>query len=261
MKPHNVSWHEYLTEFSNDDPFENSHEYNTIRESIESEMNNIRIVHERCMPYLSESSKAVSNRKYPKQIIKEKTRVFFGSENFPPYSFRFQCLITGDQSKLIKIDDYPSYGILKSDAQNGGDFPYRKDIKNKLTVVKEYLDEQVASIRSRMNELYEMLGDVSMTIKLNMRDMWFIRYNEYLYSDEWKRIRNKVVESDGHCLNCQSKNNLQAHHIDYDNVGMEEQSDLLTLCRDCHKQIHSMTYNERLEMEQRCIEQRRFDFY
>jgi 5-methylcytosine-specific restriction endonuclease McrA len=64
-------------------------------------------------------------------------------------------------------------------------------------------------------------------------------YSEYLFSPEWHRIREKVLERDGHkCTKCGSTQKLHAHHETYDRVGKENIDDLLTLCRQCHLAVH-----------------------
>ncbi len=65
------------------------------------------------------------------------------------------------------------------------------------------------------------------------------RYNQYLNSDLWKAIRSEALENaDYTCQCCGSVSDLQVHHLTYENCpGMEKQSDLIVLCRDCHEWI------------------------
>jgi 5-methylcytosine-specific restriction endonuclease McrA len=49
---------------------------------------------------------------------------------------------------------------------------------------------------------------------------WWRRYNRYLASAEWQRIRARAVRRDGHrCTRCRRKgsrgNPLQANHLSY----------------------------------------------
>lgn len=67
-------------------------------------------------------------------------------------------------------------------------------------------------------------------------------YTKYLNSPEWKRIRNSVLERDNfRCAVCGTSTGLNVHHITYKNIFNEQEnlSDLVTLCRKCHKTIHS----------------------
>lgn len=71
-------------------------------------------------------------------------------------------------------------------------------------------------------------------------------YIIYLQSADWKRIAEKRKEIDGHvCVMCGSKgtqnNPLQVHHFSYKHVGNENPyTDLVTLCRNCHKDVHRL---------------------
>ena len=65
------------------------------------------------------------------------------------------------------------------------------------------------------------------------------KYLEYLNSQTWAQIRNKALERDKYeCSICHSPHNLEVHHLKYPDVlGTEPLSDLMTLCRDCHKKL------------------------
>lgn len=258
LKKENESWHEYLSGINID-----SLEAITVSQDIldlrETERKKMRDVFDTCGPYLSESYKSVIERKYPKTIIKEKTRTFPGSNEFPPYSFRFQCQITGDVSKLIKMTSYPKYGILPSDTQNGGEFPNRQDIKNKLEPVIKYRDEQIYAIQNKLEEINKLIDDEYTRFNLSLRDAWFYHYNEYLHSAEWRIKRQDILERDEFaCSICESKENLQVHHVTYDNVGKEQHHELLTLCKSCHTKIHEVSWDERQIMEQKGFDRRHF---
>ena len=65
-------------------------------------------------------------------------------------------------------------------------------------------------------------------------------YSKYLESDNWKKIREQVLERDNHkCTVCGDTNNLVIHHTSYDNIGNEKIEDLITVCEKCHNEIHS----------------------
>ena len=65
------------------------------------------------------------------------------------------------------------------------------------------------------------------------------KYLAYLNSQKWAELRNKALERDEyHCSICGNPNNLEVHHLKYpDTLGTEPLSDLMTLCRDCHKRL------------------------
>jgi 5-methylcytosine-specific restriction endonuclease McrA len=67
------------------------------------------------------------------------------------------------------------------------------------------------------------------------------QYRRYLDSDEWKERRDKILWRDNYeCQKCGSTVRLQVHHLEYaDKFGDEPDDALLTLCRNCHRQIHT----------------------
>lgn len=65
------------------------------------------------------------------------------------------------------------------------------------------------------------------------------KYHEYLKSDRWAALRLEILERDGYkCCECGSSRNLHVHHTTYKRIFDEQSSDLITLCRDCHKKQH-----------------------
>lgn len=66
-------------------------------------------------------------------------------------------------------------------------------------------------------------------------------YKEYLQSEDWRLIRVKRLRADNFtCQKCGSKQNLQVHHLTYERVGCECIKDLITLCKDCHSEVHGI---------------------
>ena len=65
-------------------------------------------------------------------------------------------------------------------------------------------------------------------------------YEWYIGSKQWQEKRFQRMQIDNHkCVLCGSRYNLQVHHVDYGNLGIEDLAeDLVTLCRNCHKRIH-----------------------
>lgn len=65
------------------------------------------------------------------------------------------------------------------------------------------------------------------------------KYLEYLASDEWKKRRQRAIKRDGgKCRCCGSTTRLTVHHLHYDNLYCERTRDLVTLCWECHQDIH-----------------------
>lgn len=65
-------------------------------------------------------------------------------------------------------------------------------------------------------------------------------YNKYLHSASWRKFRQTIIDLRGReCQLCQSKHNIQVHHMTYKRVGNEDIRDVLVVCEDCHVFIHS----------------------
>lgn len=64
------------------------------------------------------------------------------------------------------------------------------------------------------------------------------QYLAYLESSTWKIKRLEALRLASYrCQNCggAAGPNLQVHHLNYERLGYEEQSDLVVLCKWCHK--------------------------
>jgi len=78
-----------------------------------------------------------------------------------------------------------------------------------------------------------------------------IKYNDYLKSKNWLLKKWELINVyrklkwNIDCLFCHTTDNLQVHHLSYDNVGNEIRKwginkgiDICFACRDCHKKYH-----------------------
>ena len=63
-------------------------------------------------------------------------------------------------------------------------------------------------------------------------------WNQYLKSDHWKTLRTAKLFQTPACEKCGNNSRLDIHHINYKNLYDVELSDLMTLCRKCHVEIH-----------------------
>ena len=64
-------------------------------------------------------------------------------------------------------------------------------------------------------------------------------YAAYLQSEKWQEKRRKIFKRDRYrCCICGAAKNLRCHHITYENIGHEKDSDLATLCDTCHENLH-----------------------
>ena len=62
-----------------------------------------------------------------------------------------------------------------------------------------------------------------------------------LDSNAYQELRQQVLRRNGwHCQQCGSMSNLQVHHIQpRAELGDDTENNLITLCSDCHDQVHS----------------------
>jgi 5-methylcytosine-specific restriction endonuclease McrA len=61
-----------------------------------------------------------------------------------------------------------------------------------------------------------------------------------LSADSYRKLRAEVLQRDGwRCQTCGSRDRLQVHHIrSRGRLGDDTDENLITLCADCHSDIH-----------------------
>lgn len=72
------------------------------------------------------------------------------------------------------------------------------------------------------------------------KERWQSEYRAYLDSAEWRELRYRVLERDGHkCQSCLSAPATQVHHMTYRyyNAGHDSALFLRSVCRSCHERI------------------------
>jgi predicted HNH restriction endonuclease len=72
---------------------------------------------------------------------------------------------------------------------------------------------------------------------------------EYLASERWKETRQRAIIAHGNvCLDCGERGSryysLDVHHLTYERLGNEPVTDLVVLCRTCHRVRHGKTGDE-----------------
>lgn len=66
---------------------------------------------------------------------------------------------------------------------------------------------------------------------------WY--YNEYLWSDHWKALRQLALERDKWtCQACLRAPAEVVHHLTYEHVGKELLFEVVSVCRPCHTRCH-----------------------
>ena len=64
-------------------------------------------------------------------------------------------------------------------------------------------------------------------------------YQRYMESARWARKRARAIARDGGvCTECGRRGVLHVHHLSYEFFGREPMEDLVTLCEQCHRDIH-----------------------
>lgn len=246
------NWQQYLADSGfTESKIQDELEYLHIIQQQENEIKDIYT------PYLDPFNKPVEDRKGPKVIVKKKVPSFKGSEKLPPFSFNFVCLVTGDKSRILKEVDYPYYGILPEYKNTGGPFKTFEDIQPRIyDSLKEFREEYY----NKLSEIHFNKANVSGLINhkyLECRSEWFRRYDEYLNSESWLDKRHHIMGLDEYkCLLTGAKDNLQVHHIIYDSVGNEDSNHCITLSREAHQKIHSVSFQERRDIEYKCLNKR-----
>ena len=65
-------------------------------------------------------------------------------------------------------------------------------------------------------------------------------YQEYLQTDHWQETRKRALKRAGFkCQLCSSNGKLHVHHRTYENLGNENNADLIVLCETCHGKFHN----------------------
>lgn len=69
---------------------------------------------------------------------------------------------------------------------------------------------------------------------------WYQRYNKFLKSKAWKRIKRESARLHGYaCILCSSKNHIHFHHLKYPKRFRKvSPSDVVPLCESCHRTFH-----------------------
>lgn len=146
----------------------------------------------------------------------------------PEHKLVYRYKYTSDNRMFIvkqcsNCDYQPNHKYKKSDIEN-------LDFKINTGQIKESLpdtnwEEYEVYRRFELNE-----------IQVKRKE----KYNEYLKSDEWYRIRQIVLERDKFiCQGCLKNRATDVHHKNYDNLFNEVLFDLVSVCRTCHLKIHS----------------------
>lgn len=72
-----------------------------------------------------------------------------------------------------------------------------------------------------------------------LRELRAMEYADYLQTPEWRRRRDARIHlANRRCQRCDARRELQVHHLSYERLGAEWDTDLEVLCRSCHEGHH-----------------------
>jgi len=63
-------------------------------------------------------------------------------------------------------------------------------------------------------------------------------YSEYLLSEHWRNLRGEILARHPTCERCAKRPAVQVHHLRYRNLVDVRHKDLLSVCDQCHGEIH-----------------------
>jgi hypothetical protein len=215
MKKDTETWSEYLGGYL--ELLENSEK----RVIIDFELKKLEDFYNKYLDYYYGN---LMDKDVEKAIRKVKNPIFL-IKQYGEYSFVFQCLTTGRYSKKIKEQLYDKFSIDK----NNHELYLERDKNNNgvLDKIKPYSDEYYAKLRR--------LFDTHKMTYTPYRE----KYQEYLMSDEWKYVKRRTLHIHGYkCVISGQTENLDIHHLTYENVGCEKINDTIPLARHIHEEYH-----------------------
>lgn len=77
-----------------------------------------------------------------------------------------------------------------------------------------------------------------------VKELRRMSYPQYLLSDWWGNKRRMALALQDKCQRCGFKDQLDVHHLTYENLGDEKDEDLIVLCRRCHNDLHYFADHE-----------------
>ncbi len=88
-------------------------------------------------------------------------------------------------------------------------------------------------------------------------------YVRYLKSAKWRQLSKRMKERAGHkCAKCgQTSATLEVHHLTYERLGRESETDLIVLCKVCHPVADKQRVVEREARGQAKCNEKGFDTY
>lgn len=144
--------------------------------------------------------------------------------------------------KTVKLGRYPKFFYVCLECGN----PYEYWNYQELV---EYLNRKSKKGRKTVRTSISLKNKQSKEKILRFRKAGFYKnsYKLYLQTNHWKELRLKKLKKNPVCQVCRKEKANQVHHLSYNNANgetilyKEKLSDLLSVCRKCHKDIHKIS--------------------
>jgi len=152
--------------------------------------------------------------------------ILFKLEN-GSYQLRKYCRICQIRdANILKKSDYDTSGLLVKEERNYRE--YYDNIMNNESEIK-------ASIFKQLHDIQE--------------EVMFADYTRYIKSEDWFKLRSKIVNRDGGLCQICGKPADHVHHLTYAHFTKEFPFELVSLCRDCHQNEYHSSEAKRRENE------------
>ena len=123
--------------------------------------------------------------------------------------------------------------------------------RKEMTSIFKYLIAKVELPKSNNVSLREWNKSRKVKVKKKIRrfkakhpKVW--KYREYIKSKAWERRRHKYFKKHKkECAVCGSQRGIGLHHVNYERVGNELDTDLVPLCWVHHKEYHEQHQTKR----------------
>jgi hypothetical protein len=150
-----------------------------------------------------------------------------------------------NQEIIRLLDWYPNLPILYDDESKLKPFlkrviRWRRGFWERLSYISQHGNEVVVAQYYReqnASNFGDLRGPQVMIFSLEEG----LDYENYIGSEKWRQKSTALREKVGKCQLCGRKtlDLLRTHHNTYENLGQEEEYDLIVLCEDCHRLFHS----------------------
>ena len=150
--------------------------------------------------------------------------------------------------KIVTIDrkDHFLFFLYEQCLNCNGSINRTKPLSAKKNSDKIRGEFSISTYEFWLKERSQEMKDISLSKKnYDYVNSAYYKYEQYLNSKEWKKLRKIIFERDKNkCCICKINEASDVHHLTYKNLFNEKMEDLISVCRDCHLEIHKNLENE-----------------